>query len=156
MGSLAKLRKSVETSLIIFRNFDISLMHVIWTFRCYVAPSGRDMIDKWYRAQSLEAQAAFDAVREYLAQRTRDEWRRPEFDLLSGAKFRVLGELRFEVANVQYRPLGFFGPARAEFTLLVGATKKGKVYDPRNAMDTALRRRTEVLKNPSRSRICDL
>src|SRR5689334_15184976 len=100
-------------------------MHVIWTFRSYVSPSGRDLIAKWYESQSADAQAALDTVLEYLGQRARVEWRRPEFDLLSGPRYRVLGELRFEVANVQYRPLGFFGPARAQFTILVGATKKG-------------------------------
>ncbi len=129
-------------------------MHVVWTFRCYVSPSGRDMIERWYAAQSAEAQVAFDTVLEFLRQRRRDEWRRPEFDRMSG-RYRVLSELRFEVANVQYRPLGFFGPARAEFTILVGATKKRKVYDPRNALETALGRRLEVLGNPLRSKVRD-
>jgi hypothetical protein len=99
-------------------------------------------------------QAAFDIVLEYLAQRERHEWVRPEFDQLAG-RYRDLGELRFKVGNVQYRPLGFFGPARADFTLLVGASKKGSAYDPRDAVETARRRRLEVLTDPDRSRICD-
>lgn len=132
----------------------ICAMHVIWTFRSYVSPGGRDQIAKWYFGQSAAAQAAFDTVKEYLEQRERDHWLRPEFDKLSG-RYKDLGELRFEVANVQYRPLGCFGPARAEFTILVGATKKGRIYSPRDALETALKRRKEVLQNPARSRICD-
>lgn len=129
-------------------------MHALWTLRCYVSPTGRDVVEKWYAKQPVAAQAAFDTVLEYLSQRTRDEWGRPDFDQLSG-RYRSLGELRFEVANVQYRPLGFFGPDRAEFTILVGATKKGKNYDPREALETALKRRAEVLQDPHRSKICD-
>lgn len=129
-------------------------MHVVWTFRSYVTAAGNDRVARWYRSQSAGAQAAFDAVREYLEVRERDDWRRPDFDKLSG-RYKELGELRFEVANVQYRPLGFFGPAKAEFTILVGATKKGNIYDPPDALETALKRRKEVLQNPARSKICD-
>lgn len=129
-------------------------MHVIWTFRSYVSPAGRDQIEKWYAAQSDAAQAAFDAVLDYLGQREREKWRRPEFDQLGG-RYRDLGELRFDVGNVEYRPLGFFGPVRAAFTILVGATKKGKIYDPRDALETALKRRKEALRDPTRSKICE-
>jgi hypothetical protein len=129
-------------------------MRVIWTFRTYVSPAGRDQIEKWYRSQSADVQAAFDTVLEYLEQRERDEWRRPDFDKLS-QRYKELAELRFEVSNVQYRPLGFFGPARAEFTILVPAKKKGKVYDPRDALETALKRRKEVLRHAGRSKIRD-
>lgn len=99
-------------------------MLALWTIRCYVSPSGRDMIDDWNRRQSDEVQAAVDVALEYLVQRPRKEWRRPEFDLLSG-KMREVGEIRFKV-DKQYRILGFFGPSRSDFTLLVGASKKGK------------------------------
>jgi hypothetical protein len=82
---------------------------------------------------------------EFLEQRPRDEWRRPEFDLLSG-KHRAIGEIRFKV-DKQYRILGCFGPNQSEFTMLVGSSKKGKNYDPRSALDTALERMDQVLKN---------
>ena len=45
------------------------------------------MIEDWYRRRSDEVQTAFDVLREYLEQRPRDEWRRPDFDLLSGKPF---------------------------------------------------------------------
>ena len=97
----------------------------------------------------------FDVAREYLEQRSRDDWLRPHFDMLSGKKWRELGEIRFKV-DKQYRILGFFGPGRAEFTMLVGSSKKGKNYDPRNALDTALDRMREVKSDGRRGRVCEL
>lgn len=94
-----------------------------------------------------------DVALEFLAQRPRDEWRRPEFDLLSG-KIRVLGEIRLKV-DKQYRILGFFGPRPSEFTMLVGASKKGRTYDPRAALETALARRAEVLADGRRCCVWD-
>src|SRR5205807_6402922 len=99
-----------------FRNFEKEMLE-LWTFRCYVSPTGLNMIDQWYKRQSDEVQAALTVALEYLLQRPRNEWRRPEFDLLSG-KFRDIGEIRLKV-DKQYRILGFFGPARADFTLLI-------------------------------------
>ncbi len=86
------------------------------------------MIDDWRGRQSEAVCATLDARLEFLAQRPRNEWLRPVFDLLSG-NMREVGEIRFKV-DKQYRILSFFGPARAEFTLLIGASKKGKTYDP--------------------------
>ena len=126
-----------------------------WRFREYIAPSGMRVIENWYAEQADDVQAAFDAVLEYLAQRSRNEWRRPEFDKLSG-KYAKLGELRFEVRNVQYRPFGFFGPGRAEFTLLIGAIKKGKKYDPLSACETALKRMRQVLADQGRSHVYEI
>lgn len=111
------------------------------------------MIDDWLGRQSADVRAAMDVALEFLQQRPRNEWRRPEFDLLSG-KFRAIGEIRLKV-DKQYRILGSFGPGHGEFTLLVGSNKKGRNYDPPNAMDTALDRLGQMKANGSRSRVCD-
>jgi hypothetical protein len=130
-------------------------MLALWTFRCYVSASGRDMIDDWFERQSDAVQAAVGVALEFLAQRPRDEWRRPEFDLLSG-RMREIGEIRLK-SDKQYRILGFFGPEQTNFTLLVGASKKGRNYDPRNALETALDRMTQVRADEGRRcRVCDL
>ena len=115
----------------------------LWTFRFYVSASGRAVVQDWYDDQVDEVQAKFDTVLEYLAQRERHEWNRPEFAPLTG-KHSGLGELRFDFGKLEYRPIGCFGPARSDFTILIGATKKGKNYDPRNALDTALERKNVV------------
>jgi hypothetical protein len=135
-----------------FRNFDKRML-ALWTIRCYISPGGRDMIDDWFCRQSDEVQAALEVALEYLVQRPRKEWRRPEFDLLSG-KMREIGEIRFKV-DKQYRILGYFGPSRSDFTLLIGASKKGNQYDPRNTLETALDRMAQVKADGRLCRVCD-
>jgi hypothetical protein len=71
------------------------------------------------------------------------QWGRPEFASLTG-KLAGLGELMFDFGKLEYRPIGCFGPARSDFTILIGATKKGKQYDPRSALDSALERKGVV------------
>jgi len=115
---------------------------------------GRDMIDDWYNRQSDDVQGAVDVALEFLSQRPRLEWRRPEFDLLSG-KLRSIGEIRLKV-DKQYRILGFFGPGRSDFTMLIGSSKKGKNYDPTNTMETALDRMAHVIADGRRCCVCDL
>lgn len=129
-------------------------MLALWTIRCYVSPTGRDMIDDWYSRQPEGVQGALDVALEYLVQRPRNEWRRPEFDLLSG-KMRAIGEIRLKVDNKQYRILGFFGPGRSDFTLLVGSTKKGKTYNPTGTLETALKRMSDVIADERCSRVCE-
>jgi hypothetical protein len=46
-------------------------------------------------------------------------------------------ELRFEVWNVQYRPLFFFGLHRAEITFVLSALEVGDEFDPKDAPDRA-------------------
>jgi len=52
--------------------------------------------------------------------------------------------------------LGFFGPGRSEFTLLIGASKKSKTYNPIGALETALERMAQVKADGRYSRVCDL
>jgi hypothetical protein len=128
-------------------------MLALWTFKCYVSPAGRDMVDHWYCRQSDGVQSAVDVALEYLRQRPRNEWRRPDFDLLSG-KMRAVGEIRLKV-DKQYRILGFFGPGQSEFTMLIGSSKKGSSYDPTNTLETALDRMAQVIADGRRCCVCD-
>ncbi len=80
---------------------------------------------------------------EHLAARSRTDWSDTDFKMLKG-KHKKVGEFRFVAGKVEHRPLGFFGPGRMEYTLLIGATKKGKNYAPREALDSAVRRMDEV------------
>jgi hypothetical protein len=150
MAALGNLRKSVRSDI---RNFEKKML-ALWTIRCYVilVYRVRDMIDDWRSRQSEAVCAALDVALEYLVQRPRNEWLRPEFDLLSG-NMREVGEIRLKV-DKQYRILGFFGPARAEFTLLIGASKKGKSYDPVGTLETALKRMSQVKSERRDNRVC--
>jgi hypothetical protein len=46
-------------------------------------------------------------------------------------------EIIIKINNIQYRPLGCYGPGKDEFTLLVGASKKERIWTPRNARERA-------------------
>jgi hypothetical protein len=59
-----------------------------------------------------------------------------------------LYELRIVFSGVQYRPFGFYGPGRGQFTLLVGSLEKGKV--PTSTLKVANERRRIVTADPSR------
>ena len=61
-----------------------------------------------------------------------------------------IGEIRSCYANVEYRPLGCLGPGANQFTILLGAYKKGRVWTPREAQAIALVRSERLLENPGR------
>jgi hypothetical protein len=127
-----------------------------WMIRCYCNESGIDLFEKEYREQSAAVRAEFRAVLNGLrAQPTMQGWNRPNgFDRLSG-NYRELGKLRFKVQNVQHRPLGFFGPSRMTYTLLIWATERDSKFNPPGVRDTALRRMGLVVKYPENSCECD-
>jgi hypothetical protein len=66
-----------------------------------------------------------------------------------------LVEIRFLVGNIQYRPIGFFGPNRNEFTVLVWATEKGDEFVPKNAPSLADDRRKLIEANSQRAHVCN-
>ena len=131
-----------------------------WTIRSFRDDRGRDPFDEAYRGQSATVRAEFRAVLNGLkAQREITGWSRENgFDLLAGKrwkKYHGLGKLRFKADRVQHRPLGFFGPSRFGFTLLVWATERDGAFHPRGVLDLALRRMKQVLENPGRAHECD-
>jgi hypothetical protein len=117
----------------------------LWIIRTYVHARGTDAVEEWGLAPS--AHAVLDTALEFLAVRPREQWLRPEFDALH-REGKGLCEIRFKHGNRQYRPLGFFGPGRNEFTIVIGATKKGSRWDPVNAIETAQKRRAEIMRMP--------
>ena len=67
----------------------------------------------------------------------------PYFTPLTG--YSGICEIKFIVQNIQYRPLGCYGPEKNEFTILIGAREEGDRFNPRNAPKIALIRRKEVI-----------
>jgi len=124
----------------------------LWTFRCYLTPSGVDAIEEWYEAQPAKLRAKFDTRLRYLQQQPRSAWTRPYFDTLKG-ECAGLGEVRFEWGNVQHRPIGFFS-GELEFTLVFVATERDDKFVPRTACETSQRRKREVLSNRGRAHDC--
>jgi hypothetical protein len=114
-----------------------------WVFRTYRRPSGRDDVREWYAALRAAERATVLNALQYLRDLPRDGWGRPDFDQLHG-KCAGMGELRFKFGGVQQRLIGFFGPWRMSFTILLPVQKRGRSFDPRDWENSALRRRAEV------------
>lgn len=112
-----------------------------WVFRTYRKASGRDEIQDWYNRLSGKDRAVVLSTLQYL--RDTPRWTEPDFKSLHG-KTAGMGELRFKFAGVQNRLIGYFGPHRGSFTLLLPVRKRGSSFDPRDWENTALRRKVEV------------
>lgn len=114
----------------------------LWKFMDYRSPADNNLIEEWYSDLPEDAQAEFDVTLKTLS--IVEDWR-------GMSEFKSLGrqglcEIRFKAGNVQYRPLGFFGPGAKTFSIYVGCFKKGNVYHPPNAFDIALDRRGRVAR----------
>jgi hypothetical protein len=113
----------------------------LWRFFEYYSAAGNNLIAEWYLDLPAEAQAEFDVTLKTLS--ITDDWRSvPEFQHLG--RDGGLCEIRFKAAKIQYRPAGFFGPEKKCFSIYVGCRKKGKIYNPPDAFDLAVKRREKV------------
>jgi len=118
-----------------------------WIFRDYLTERGENVIRQWLDSLPKQARVKID-YRVLLLQGI-DRWPEQYVSALRGCD--DIYELRIVANGVQYRPLGCYGPARGEFTLLLGAIEKGKKL-PRSTCETASQRRVIVLANRGRSR----
>lgn len=115
-----------------------------WGFRSFVSDRRESAVRVWYNGQAPQVQAKFDTTLKYL--RDRPSWDRPYVGILHG-ECEGLIEIRLKVKRVQYRPLGFYGPLKMEFTILFFATERDGALDPPTACSIALGRKTLVLGN---------
>lgn len=122
-----------------------------WEFFDYVDAAGRNRITDWLHrlppSVGPEVKAALTAQLLWMA--PEHELKRP----FTGKLIREcagLYEIIFKVQGVQYRPLFCYGPDRRQATLLIGATKRGRHFDPTDACTTALRRKAEILADNRR------
>ncbi len=109
----------------------------------------RGVIDKWaFKEIEVEAEIEFHATLRVLEVTPRDLWTRPEY-----APFDPeIGEIRFFASQLQHRVFGFFLLDVKQYVMLVGATKKGRIYNPRDAEDTARKRRKLIISDRSQIR----
>jgi hypothetical protein len=123
-------------------------MAVVWEFRCYVNAAGSDEIRAWFDRQPKAVQGKFISRLQSLRQLDPELWVPKPFRWLR-RECAGLGEIRFEVGNVQQRPLGF--RADFTFTMVVCAIEKGGKFVPANACAIGLTRKSEVQANAQRS-----
>jgi hypothetical protein len=104
----------------------------------YISPQGRNVIADWYAGLQTQEQSDFKALMRILAKT--HQWHGGAYKPL-GKQYLGLGELRFYSEKKAYRVIGYFGPSRGQFTMLIGCFHKQRVYTPASALDTALRRK---------------
>ncbi|MDX6498892.1 MAG: Phage derived protein Gp49-like [Blastocatellia bacterium] len=114
----------------------------IWTFFEFQTVGGRGVITEWAEGLTAEAEDDFYGLLRNLAVTTRRLWVRPVYGVFGPD----IGEIRFKANNLQHRVFGCFLAEAGQYALLVGATKKGRNYSPRDAIDTA-RRRQKLIQN---------
>ena len=118
-----------------------------WTFYDFLDSRGRNEIRAWLNGLPAKAAAKIEA--RILFMRVIHEWPKQYVSSLKG--WSGLIEIRVVSAGNQYRPIGFYGPERNEFTLLLGAIEKGKL--PRRVLSRAYSNRKLVISD--RKRICE-
>jgi hypothetical protein len=117
--------------------------------RCYISPGGKAKIAEWRDGLSTQERADADAFIRMMRMVT--DWRppyyRPQLRSIKGVKasqVRGLGELRWISGNKQHRLLGFFG--EGVWYAVLGCTHKQNIYNPADALATAVKRKNEIQK----------
>ncbi len=112
-----------------------------WKFADYLSPSGENPLSDWkQRILSVQQRADIDALLGIL-RKTR---------IWSPAVFRPrmrgydeLSEIRLKSDGIQIRLVGCFKPG-FRYILLIGCTHKQQIYDPKDALKTAERRKRQI------------
>jgi len=116
----------------------------IWTFKIYV--NQNNDVSSWLDGLPHKAKARLDLILRHM-EITKDWTQTPYFTPLTG--YNGISEIKFIVQNIQYRPLGCYGLASNEYTILIGAREKGNRFEPINAPEIALSRKKEVFEGRS-------
>src|SRR6266571_1531036 len=95
----------------------------LWTFYDFRDARGVNLIRHWLDTLPAKASAKIDT--RILFMMAIQAW--PEQYVSALVGWPRLVELRVGSAGTQYRPLGFYGPQRREFTIVLGAIEKGKL-----------------------------
>lgn len=118
-----------------------------WTFKVFIDKNGVSDFLLWRKGEmSVKARRRMDAIINYM-ETTKDWTQTDYFRPLTG--YRGICEIRFTVSNIQYRPLGCYGPDPRTFTLLIGAKEVGDEIRPRSAPEIATQRRELILADRS-------
>jgi hypothetical protein len=107
----------------------------------------------WYAETPPKAQAKFDKILDFLRDNPNNLWPSEWFKPLTG--YDGIFEIRYKIRNILYRPLGFFGPNKEEFTFLVPAREQGNILIPRDAPALAVERRKMIERGEAKANECD-
>jgi hypothetical protein len=119
-----------------------------WKFFDFLDGRGVNLIRQWLDGSDVPEKASAKIDARILYMQTVRLW--PEQYVSSLDGWPDLVELRVVSAGSQYRPIGFYGPGRREFTLVLGAIEKGKL--PRRVLQAADDNRKIALSDRRRIR----
>lgn len=117
-----------------------------WVFRDYLDQGGTNVIRAWLDSLPKAAKVKIDY--RILLLRGISVWPPQYVSALKGCD--DIYELRIGSSGVEYRPLGFYGPDRKEFTIVYGAIEKGGKL-PKESYKTAKERAKVVISDRCRS-----
>ncbi|MDX6575123.1 MAG: Phage derived protein Gp49-like [Blastocatellia bacterium] len=120
----------------------------IWTFVEIETVGGRGVITDWVEDLDMEAEEDFHGILRGLEVAPRALWVRPVYDVFDPE----IGEIRFKANGLQHRVFGFFLTELSRYVMLIGATKKGRSYNPRDAVNTARKRKKLIQSDRSQLR----
>ena len=119
----------------------------LWVFYDFRDTRGVNLIRQWLDTQPPKASAKIDT--RLLFMKAIPLW--PEQYVSALVGWPGLVELRVGSSGNQYRPIGFYGPRRRDFTLVLAAIEKGKL--PNRVLEVADDNRRIVLADWNR--ICE-
>lgn len=123
-------------------------MRIVSLFYDYIDINDVNVIKVWLDGLKPKAKAKLNAKLNALEQMNRTEWRMPMTEVLKGDKDGLIA-VRTEYNRIQYRLLGYDGPRRGEFTLLICGTEKNNKYEPLDIGRKAFERIATVKENPT-------
>ena len=113
------------------------------TIKTFVTKRGVDQIQEWIKYLPTKAQASIEVRIRYLA--LGGNWCRPNAAKLQG--YDSIWEIIVLSENIQYRPLGCFGPGKNIFSILIGAIEKNNRFVPKNAPKIAEERKQLIYQD---------
>lgn len=118
----------------------------MWNILCYVSTGKKNEIQNKYDEGNDNLKADFEVALEYLIVREKKEWLRPSAARLTKcSEFRDFYEIRFFSNHTQQRPIGYFGPGKNDFTILLWAIEKGNKLIPEGWCTQANKRMNQII-----------
>lgn len=130
---------------------------IFWRFFSWVdLGKNESEFDAHYQKLDAAGQAKCDERMRYLQVIPQHFWESPPQNPYAkrlkderDAGCSKIWEIRFKANNKQQRPLGYFGPTNAQFTILVWSTHKER-YEPPNYCDLCGERRQSIERGNGR------
>lgn len=115
---------------------------LLWRFKTYVSPSGRNDVQGEIDRYDDYALAAFSRAVAHLSVSTKDQWNEPHGKKLTNE--HPLYEVRYKANRAATRALGYFDKDGKTFIITLICTHKQNVYKPPDAFKTARARAAQI------------